>query len=110
MSAGKSPDPVCEVVTALSLIELCRISGSTRDWVIELVEEGILDPAGGGQSAWRFESSSITVIARVRRLQNDLRINIPGVALVLSLADENARLRLRLRQMDPDPPGRAGSR
>ena len=105
MAAQKSPDPVCEVVTALTLIDLCRISGSTTDWVIELVEEGILDPVGGGQSAWRFESSSITIIARVRRLQSDLRLNIPGAALVLSLADENARLKLRLMQMETDPPG-----
>jgi chaperone modulatory protein CbpM len=36
----------------------------------------------------------------VRRLQSDLRVNIPGAALVLSLADENARLRRRLLRME----------
>ncbi len=105
MAARLSPDPDCELVTTLTLIELCRISGSTRDWVIELVDEGILDPVGGGQSAWRFESASITIIARVRRLQSDLRINIPGAALVLALADENARLKRQLTQMGADRPG-----
>lgn len=103
MAARTSPDPDCELVATLTLVELCRISGSTRDWVIELIDEGILEPVGGGQSPWRFESSSITVIARVRRLQSDLRINIPGAALVLSLADENARLKRHLSQAEADP-------
>lgn len=102
MAAGTSPEPQCEIVTSLTLVELCRISGSTRDWVIELIDEGILEPVGNGQSAWRFESSSIAVIARVRRLQSDLRLNIPGAALVLSLADENARLRHHLMQAEGD--------
>lgn len=105
MTSAHSPEPVCEVVAALSLVDLCRISGSRRDWVVELVEEGILDPVGTAPSAWRFESSSIAVIARVRRLQSDLRLNIPGAAVVLSLADENARLKLRLTQLERDPPG-----
>jgi len=105
MAARTSPDPECEIVTTLTLVELCRISGTTRDWVIELVDEGVLDPVGGGQTAWRFESSSITVIARVRRLQHDLCLNIPGAALVLSLADENARLRQHLSQAAGDAPG-----
>jgi len=103
MAARRSPDPECEIVTSLTLIDLCRISGTTRDWVVELVDEGILDPVGGGQTAWRFESSSITVIARVRRLQSDLRVNIPGAALVLSLADENARLKRHLAEAEGAP-------
>jgi chaperone modulatory protein CbpM len=103
MAARTPPDPTCEIVTALTLIDLCRICGSPADWVIELVDEGILEPVGTGRTTWRFESSSITVIARVRRLQSDLRLNIAGAALVLSLADENARLQRRLMLLENDP-------
>jgi chaperone modulatory protein CbpM len=100
MAARKSPDPICEIVATLTLTDLCRICGRPADWVIDLVDEGILEPVGSGRTMWRFESSSITVIAKVRRLQSDLRVNIPGAALVLSLADENARLRRRLLRME----------
>jgi chaperone modulatory protein CbpM len=95
--------PVSEVVDPLTLIDLCRISGSSADWVIELVEEGILDPIGQGRTIWRFESTSITVVRKVQRLQSDLRLNIPGVAVVLSLADENAALKRQLQMLENDP-------
>jgi chaperone modulatory protein CbpM len=88
--------PVGEIVEPLSLTDLCRICGLSADWVIELVEEGILDPAGDSTPVWRFESASITIVARVQRLQSDLRLNIPGVAVVLSLVDENARLKRKV--------------
>ncbi len=104
MTDKKALVPVSEVVTSLSLTELCRISGSSADWLIELIEEGILDPQGPTRTVWRFESSSLTIIGKVQRLQADLRINIPGIALVLSLADENAGLKRRLRQLENDPP------
>jgi len=103
MTAGTASESTCEIVTTLTLIDLCRICGSPADWIIELVEEGILEPVGSGRTTWRFESSSITIISRVRRLQSDLRLNIAGAALVLSLAEENARLRRRLIQLEHDP-------
>lgn len=52
--------------------------------------------------SWRFHSSSLSVVRRVRRLQGDLRINLAGVAVVLALADENARLKRRLQQLERD--------
>jgi chaperone modulatory protein CbpM len=95
--------PVSEVVDRLTLLDLCRISGSSAEWVIELVEEGILDPDGHDRPIWQFESTSITVVRKVQRLQADLRLNIPGVAVVLSLADENASLKRQLQLLENDP-------
>jgi len=79
----------------------------SADWVIELVDEGILEPAqtyqGQDRQIWRFESASIAVIRKVQRLQTDLRLNIPGVAVVLSLVDENAALKRQLQLLEGDP-------
>jgi chaperone modulatory protein CbpM len=99
--------PITEIVDPLTLIDLCRICGSSADWVIELVDEGILEPAHDyvetDRPVWRFESSSITVVRKVQRLQADLRLNIPGVAVVLSLVDENAALKRQLQLLQNEP-------
>lgn len=108
MTTSNALVPMSEVLVSLSLTELCHISGSSADWIIELVQEGILEPTGSGSGSaaagWQFESSSITVVHKVRRLQADLRVNLPGVALVLSLVDENAQLRRQVEQLENDPP------
>lgn len=92
--------PTGEVVSVLSLTELCRVSNAPAEWVIELVEEGILEPLDPHRGAWRFKSTCVTTLRRVRRLQSDLRLNLAGVAVVLLLADENAQLKRRLAQVD----------
>lgn len=89
-----------EVVSVLSLTELCRVSNTPAERVIELVEEGILEPLGPHREAWRFASTCVTTLNRVRRLQSDLRLNLAGVAVVLVLADENAQLKRRLAQAE----------
>ena len=86
-----------EIVGPLTLLDLCRICGSSADWVLELVDEGILEPVGEARPLWRFESTSITIVRRVQRLQN-----IAGVALVLSLVDENTGLKRRLQLLEND--------
>ena len=88
--------PDCALLDPLTLTDLCQICGLSADWVIELVEEGILEPTGDGRSVWRFETTSITIVRKVQRLQADLRINTPGVAVVLALVDENTRLKRAL--------------
>lgn len=91
-----------EVVTRFSLMEICRISGCNADWIVELVEEGILEPTGPDRSMWQFHSASLAIVQRVRRLQGDLRINLAGIAVILTLVEENARLKQRLMHVDPD--------
>lgn len=100
---SKALTRVSEIVETLTLADLCRISGCSAEWILELVEEGILETRNHGRPDARFHSSSITVIRKVQRLQGDLRVNLPGIALVLSLADENARLQRRVRQLEGEP-------
>jgi chaperone modulatory protein CbpM len=104
MATNRALVPTGEVVSILSLTELCHVSNASADWVIELVEEGILEPVGPNRSAWRFESTCVTTLRRVRRLQADLRLNLAGVAVVLILADENAQLKRRLAQIETEMP------
>jgi len=79
-----------------SLEDLCRICGVREQIVVEIVEEGIVEPlqVGGG---WRFTGVAVTRIQRVIRLQQEFEVNLPGAALALELLDEIERLKRRLR-------------
>jgi chaperone modulatory protein CbpM len=77
----------------LSLAELCQHYVVQVDWVVELVEEGIVEPEGTRQDQWRFSGECRRRISIVRRLQRDLGVNLPGAALVLDLLDEVQALR-----------------
>lgn len=84
----------------LSLTEICRACSASPEWIVELVEEGVLEPIGAEQTQWRFHGSSIQKAHAATRLQRDLDINLAGVALALDLLDEIALLRARLRQIE----------
>ena len=79
--------------TELTIDEICRACSRRREWIIELVEEGVLEPHDSRVQHWRF---SIVQLQRARiatRLQRDLGVNIAGIAVALNLLDEIHRLR-----------------
>jgi chaperone modulatory protein CbpM len=80
--------------------ELCRACSASTDWVIELVEEGVLEPAGSDPQEWLFAGRSLMRAHAAMRLQQDLRLNIAGVALVLDLIEELGAARERLRRLE----------
>lgn len=84
----------------LSLSEICEACSGSSSWVIELVEEGVLEPAGTEQQRWRFAGPSLIRARTAKRLQEDLQINLAGVALALELMDEIEDLRARLSRFD----------
>jgi chaperone modulatory protein CbpM len=79
-----------------SLEDLCRIVGVREAVVVEIVEEGIVEPRRAG-SDWRFTGVAVTRVQRVIRLQQEFEVNLPGAALALELLDEIERLKRRLR-------------
>jgi chaperone modulatory protein CbpM len=76
-----------------TLGDLCRIVGVQEQLVVEIVEEGIVEPLGAGRSEWRFTGVAVTRIQRVIRLQQEFEVNLPGAALALELLDEIERLK-----------------
>lgn len=80
----------------LSLRELCQSCTVNADLIIELVDEGILEPDGSTVSDWRFAADTIGRLRTALRLHHELRINFPGVALALDLLEENRALRRRI--------------
>ena len=86
--------------TELSLNEMCQACSSSAECIIELVEEGVLEPITYQQTQWRFSADSLTRARTVLRLRRDLGVNLAGAALALELLDEIENLRAQL--------GRAG--
>lgn len=80
----------------VSLPELCGRCRLHAEYVIELVEEGVLDAEGRDPAQWRFDAAALRRVQRARRLRRDLGLNTAGVALVLDLLDEVESLRRRL--------------
>lgn len=84
----------------LSLNDLCRACSGSTEWVIELVEEGVLEPTGHERAYWRFSGFSLQRALTAKRLQHDLDVNLAGVALALDLIDEITLLRERLCRLE----------
>ena len=88
------------VVESLSLPDLCRFCQADENWVIELVDHGVLEPEGSSVQSWRFHGVSIARAKRARRLNRDLGINAAGVALVLDLLEERDAMIKRLAWLE----------
>jgi chaperone modulatory protein CbpM len=84
----------------LTLEELCHACSMQSDWIVTLVEEGVLEPRGQSQSSWRFTGAQLRSALTIVRLQRDLGVNLAGAALALELLDEIETLRRRLTARD----------
>jgi len=83
-----------------TLGELCRASATPAEVIIEMVEEGLLEPRGPTPPEWRFSGPALRRVQVALHLQRDLHVNLAGAALVLDLLDEIARLRERLSRLE----------
>jgi chaperone modulatory protein CbpM len=84
----------------LSLAQLCRVCELSEQEIIELVEEGVIDPEGKQPSSWRFRAVSLRRIRISRNLRKELGVNAPGAALALDLLEELEELRARLKRLE----------
>jgi chaperone modulatory protein CbpM len=81
------------IVSTTELGRLCRVE--VRQ-IVELVEEGILSVATHSGGEWQFAPSSLRRARAAIRLQQDLGVNLAGVALALDLLEQIAELRRQL--------------
>lgn len=91
---------VLEEQVELSLAELCCTCQLSAEQILELVEEGIIEPQGTDISVWYFHGTSVRRVRRAVHLQRDLGVNWAGAALALELLDELQQLRTRLRRFE----------
>ncbi len=79
----------------LGAAELAHACGAGVDWVVQLVEVGIVEAPSPDQrpEAWRFQSSDLQHALEARRLERDFGVGLDAAALILDLQRELRRLR-----------------
>ncbi len=90
---------VLEEEVELTLVELCRTCQLPSERLLELVEEGIVEPLGQDPEHWRFRGASVRRVRCALRLERDLGVNSAGAALALELLEELQSLRARLERL-----------
>ncbi|MEI9899258.1 MAG: chaperone modulator CbpM [Hyphomicrobium sp.] len=67
-----------EEITFGELTRTCRVHA---EWVVELVDEGVIEPRGPRDGAkaqhWRFSATTVVRVQKAHRLQRDLGVNLP---------------------------------
>ena len=86
---------VLDEQTSFTLGELCRACNVHAELILEMVDEGVIVPAGSRPETWRFHGRALVRAQQALRLVRDLQLNWPGAALVLDLVEELDRLERR---------------
>ena len=70
----------------LTLSELAQLTAQTERILQRFVEDGLIEPAQGGEPVL-FECEVVLRVRRIARLRRDLRLNLSGVGVVMELLD-----------------------
>ncbi|SRR5690606_3300305 len=84
---------ILDEALVMGLGEVCRCFGVSAEFVIELVDEGVVVPEGSHPPEWRFRGEQLKRMQTTLRLTRDLRVNLAGAALALDLLEELERAR-----------------
>ena len=83
--------------TSLTLAELCQLCHITPDFIQELIQEDIIFPLGGEEPpTWHFTITHLRQVKTVTRLQRDLEMNLPSIAIVMDLLNQITELQNRM--------------
>ena len=76
--------------STFTLHEVCERGECHAEFVIKLVSYGIIAPIEPTVEArqWLFDVAALARLHKARRLQRDLKMNLPGLAMSLELLDE----------------------
>ena len=90
---------ILEEDALFSLEELCRTCALPAEELLQMVDEGIIEPLDYQQTTthWQFAGESVVRVRTVIHLQQDLGVNLAGAALAVELLDEIKALRHNLK-------------
>jgi chaperone modulatory protein CbpM len=91
---------IVEEGTIFTLKELSHTCGKPAQWILKLVEEGVIEPVKSDKKHWQFRGYCLRRVRIVQRLESDLGVNLAGAALALELLEEVERLRNKIALLE----------
>ena len=91
---------IVEESAVFTLRELSDACGKPAEWVLALVDEGIIEPVCSDLEEWQFKGRCLRRARIVQHLEADLRVNLAGAALALELLEELEALRNRIAVLE----------
>ncbi len=81
--------------------ELCERADVHGEFVIKLVSYGIISPLQEcAVQEWSFDLNALVRLQKAQRLQRDLKMNLPGLAMALDLLDDVRSLRREVDRLN----------
>lgn len=93
---------VNEPQMTLTLHEICERGDCHAEFVLKLVSYGIIAPLDevAETRQWQFDLAALARLRKAQRLQRDLKINLPGLAMSLDLLDEVQQMRREVDRLN----------
>lgn len=87
----------------LTLEQLCSVCALERDWLVVRVREGLIPAIGDADAnspnpAWRFSTTTLSRVRRMREIEKSYDAVPELAALVADMLEEMDALRARLRR------------
>jgi chaperone modulatory protein CbpM len=87
-----------DAVDFLTLEELCSACALERDWLVVRVREGLIAAEGRTDAEWRFTTTTVSRVRRMRDIERTYDAAPELAALVADMLEELDTLRARLRR------------
>lgn len=91
-----------EPTATFTLREICERGDCHAEFVIKLVNYGVIAPVEESPEArqWQFDLDALARLRKAQRLQRDLKMNLPGLAMSLELLDEVQEMRREVDRLN----------
>lgn len=83
---------IMDETTTVTFVEICEQYDIPEDFLVEMIEFGLIEPGVEDIKQATFDCQSLVRIQSAKRLKRDLGMNMPGIALALDLLDKLDRL------------------
>ncbi|HEA53195.1 hypothetical protein LCGC14_2197730 [marine sediment metagenome] len=88
--------------STFTLHDVCERGECHAEFVIKLVDYGIIAPMEPAIESrqWLFDVAALSRLHKALRLQRDLKMNLPGLAMSLELLDEVQDMRREVERLN----------
>ncbi|KAF1370533.1 chaperone modulatory protein CbpM [Yokenella regensburgei] len=81
-----------KVTVTFTVTEFCVHTGVSEEELNEIVGLGVIEPSQNQAERWLFDDRAVSIVHRALRLRRELELDWPGIAVAMTLLEENAQL------------------